>query len=68
MMHDVARRVAAAQGVAPAQILDRYARANPMGGLISAVDVAQACLFLASPAARSVNGATLDVDGGEAPG
>jgi NAD(P)-dependent dehydrogenase (short-subunit alcohol dehydrogenase family) len=42
----------------------RYLAAAPLGRLGQPDDVADACLFLASPAARWITGASLTVDGG----
>jgi NAD(P)-dependent dehydrogenase (short-subunit alcohol dehydrogenase family) len=42
----------------------RYRKAAPLGRLGRPEDVADACLFLASPAARWITGASLTVDGG----
>lgn len=43
----------------------RVASGNPVGGLISPDDVAAAVAYLASPAARMVNGHALSLSGGE---
>ena len=42
----------------------RWQRAVPLGRVGMAEDVADACLFLASPAARWISGVSLRVDGG----
>lgn len=42
----------------------RYQKAVPLGRLGLPTDIADACLFLASPAARWITGANLIVDGG----
>lgn len=42
----------------------RYLESVPLGRLGTPADVADACLFLASPAARWITGANLVVDGG----
>jgi NAD(P)-dependent dehydrogenase (short-subunit alcohol dehydrogenase family) len=42
----------------------RYKKAVPLGRLGLADDIADACLFLASPAARWITGVNLRVDGG----
>ncbi len=44
--------------------VERYIHAAPLGRLARPEDVADACLFLASPAARFITGAELRVDGG----
>ncbi len=44
--------------------VERFTRAAPLGRLGQPDDVADACLFLASPAARWITGANLVVDGG----
>ncbi len=44
--------------------LARWQRAVPLGRVGTAEDVADACLFLASPAARWISGVSLRVDGG----
>lgn len=44
--------------------VERYRKAAPLGRLGRAEDVADACLFLASPASRWITGANLLVDGG----
>jgi NAD(P)-dependent dehydrogenase (short-subunit alcohol dehydrogenase family) len=42
----------------------RWTRTAPLRRLGTPEDVADACLFLASPAARWITGASLTVDGG----
>lgn len=44
--------------------VERWLKAAPLGRLGMPDDVADACLFLASPAARFITGASLLVDGG----
>ena len=46
------------------QGVNRWQTAAPLKRLGHGMDVADACLFLASPAARWITGATLPVDGG----
>ncbi|MBB5752234.1 SDR family oxidoreductase [Prosthecomicrobium pneumaticum] len=45
-------------------IADKILRLYPLGRLVSPVDVAKACLFLASPAAAGITGVALPVDAG----
>ena len=42
----------------------RWLEAAPLGRMGEAVEVADACLFLASPAAAWITGAVVPVDGG----
>lgn len=44
--------------------VERFLKAAPLGRLGRPDDIADACLFLASPAARWITGANLRVDGG----
>jgi NAD(P)-dependent dehydrogenase (short-subunit alcohol dehydrogenase family) len=44
--------------------VERFLKAAPLGRLGKPDDIADACLFLASPAARWITGANLRVDGG----
>jgi 3-oxoacyl-[acyl-carrier protein] reductase len=68
MMTRVIAGMAEREGAEPAAIRARYERANPLGRLAAVGDVANACVFLASPLASYINGAALAVDGGEPPG
>jgi meso-butanediol dehydrogenase/(S,S)-butanediol dehydrogenase/diacetyl reductase len=49
-------------------VLDSYRLGNPLRRMARPEDIAEACLFLASPAADYINGANLAVDGGDRPG
>ena len=53
-------------GVYPEEALARFHQANPMKVRGDAWDVAEAIAYLASPAARFVNGELLIIDGGQA--
>jgi NAD(P)-dependent dehydrogenase (short-subunit alcohol dehydrogenase family) len=46
----------------------RYEQGNPLGRMASADEIADICLFLSSPLASYINGASIMVDGGERPG
>jgi meso-butanediol dehydrogenase/(S,S)-butanediol dehydrogenase/diacetyl reductase len=68
VMNDHFDALATREGTTAAVVRQSYIDANPLRRLASADDVAAACLFLASPLASYVNGAALNVDGGESPG
>ncbi|HET8612947.1 MAG TPA: SDR family oxidoreductase [Sphingomonas sp.] len=53
-------------GVYPEEALARFHQANPMKVRGDAWDVAEAIAYLASPAARFINGDLLIIDGGQA--
>lgn len=55
-------------GIDPAPALTQAAAALPLGRIPTATDFAQAALFLASPAAASITGHMLMVDGGASAG
>ena len=57
---DMARRL----GVSEAEAVRRYAETYALKRITTDEDVAQACLFLASDAARQITGVDLPVDGG----
>jgi NAD(P)-dependent dehydrogenase (short-subunit alcohol dehydrogenase family) len=60
--------IAASEDVAPDEIGQRYVRGNPLGRMASPDEIAGVCLFLCSPPASFINGASIMVDGGERPG
>lgn len=66
MLKASADNISKATGRTHEQARDALAQMNPMAKLIHPEDVAQLCLFLASPAARSVTGSVYSMDGGEA--
>lgn len=62
-MDGVMTREAQAKGMTYDQVRAGYASGTSMGALVSAEDIAQMALFLASPAARLVSGQVIAVDG-----
>lgn len=62
-MDGVIEREAAARGVAPQAIRDAYTHQVSMRSFIDASDIGETVVWLASPAARFVNGQVLAVDG-----
>lgn len=59
----VIEREAERRGTSAAEIRDVYTRQTSMRSFVSADDVADAVLFLSSPAASKISGQTLAVDG-----
>ena len=47
------------------RVIAEYAAANPLGRIAQPEDIARAMVFLASDAARHINGVALRVDGGD---
>ncbi|HTW03213.1 MAG TPA: SDR family NAD(P)-dependent oxidoreductase [Streptosporangiaceae bacterium] len=60
--------IARGEGAETAAIRHRYERTNPLGRMASTDEIAEICLFLSSPLASYINGASIMVDGGERPG
>jgi NAD(P)-dependent dehydrogenase (short-subunit alcohol dehydrogenase family) len=60
--------IAQAEDTDAAAIRRRYERGNPLGRMASTDEIAGICLFLSSPLASFINGASIMVDGGERPG
>lgn len=65
MLKASAENIAKTTGRSNDEARETLAQMNPMAKLIHPEDVAQLCVFLASPAARSVTGAAYMMDGGE---
>jgi NAD(P)-dependent dehydrogenase (short-subunit alcohol dehydrogenase family) len=62
-MEAVMAREAAAKGLTRQQIYDAYTSGSSMRTWVTAADIAQMALFLASPEARFVSGQVISVDG-----
>lgn len=60
----VCANMAASLGITREEAADRHAADYALGRVSTARDVANACVFLASDAARQITGADLPVDGG----
>jgi 3-oxoacyl-[acyl-carrier protein] reductase len=60
----VCANMAADLGITPEEAAARHAAEYALGRISTARDVANACVFLASDAARQITGADLPVDGG----
>jgi NAD(P)-dependent dehydrogenase (short-subunit alcohol dehydrogenase family) len=68
MTSDAVDLIAAGTGAVAAQVRLRYERENPLGRMASADEIAGICLFLSSPLAGYINGASIMADGGDRPG
>jgi NAD(P)-dependent dehydrogenase (short-subunit alcohol dehydrogenase family) len=62
-MDGVIEREATLTGVPPSQLRSAYESQVSMGSFVDAADVAEAVVFLSSPAARFISGQVLGVDG-----
>ena len=58
-------RIAAKTGRSREATLAAMLKANPLGRLVRPEEVAAAVVFLCSPAAAAITGATLPIAGGE---
>jgi NAD(P)-dependent dehydrogenase (short-subunit alcohol dehydrogenase family) len=65
MVRESAARIAAKTGRPAEEAVAAMVRNNPLGRLIRPDEVAEAVLFLCSPAAAAVTGTTLTIAGGE---
>ena len=65
MVREGAARIAAKTGRPAEEAVAAMVRNNPLGRLITPDEVAEAVLFLCSPAAAAVTGTALTIAGGE---
>lgn len=68
MVADIIKTTAEKEGRTVAEIESRTVAGIPLGRANQPEDIADAIVFLASPAARNITGQTLNVDGGLVPG
>ncbi|MFI6077800.1 SDR family NAD(P)-dependent oxidoreductase [Actinoplanes sp. NPDC051343] len=65
MINRIAHERADLRGTSVDSVLDEYRTMNPFGRMATAGEVASAALYLASPEASFINGASIPVDGGQ---
>jgi 3-hydroxybutyrate dehydrogenase len=65
MIHRLAENNARSRGTTVDDVLDEYRAMNPVGRMATAGEVASAVIYLASPEAGFINGASIPVDGGQ---
>ncbi len=68
MTRHAAHLIAAGHGGDAETVEQRYQRENPLRRMASTDEIAGVCLFLSSPLASFINGASVMVDGGDRPG
>jgi NAD(P)-dependent dehydrogenase (short-subunit alcohol dehydrogenase family) len=68
MTRRAADLIAAGRGGDAEAVRQQYERENPLGRMATTDEIAGVCLFLSSPLASFVNGASIMVDGGDRPG